>query len=184
MNQSVKQNDFLKPVRIYWHNLKQLIIHPKQFYLTRNPSANIEFRLLSCLPPILLAAILTGLIARSIWPGLLYLSVAYVGMSALVVIERYVLLFFEEDRSFAEILDIVATTAPAFVLGWIPQFGLPAVCLLAGFWNWKALSNQFKMEPGSALAGTALPVVLFGGLLLFLAFIASWLSAIGQMFMH
>ncbi len=184
MNQKATQNEFMRSIRIYWHNLQQLIIRPDQFYLTRKPSANWRLRLLSCLPPILLSASLFALIAGKPWLASIYIVGAYAGIGILIVMERYVLRIFDQRKSFSEMVDVVATTAPAFVLGWIPQYGVPLVCLAVGYWNWLALSRQFKLEPGPALLGTALPVVIFAGILLLGALAASWFSSVVQMFAH
>lgn len=177
-SRSMGGSSVMQPIQKYWHQLKQLIMRPNQFYSNRKPQTEWKTMAFYVLPPALLLGIAAGLIQHNWLLGVANFVGAYVGVAVLTAIERYIIMFFGEKRSFEETGDLICTTAPALILGCIPQYGLPAVLLLSGFWNFRGLVRQFKMDPNAALAAVGLPIAATGMTMFVLVLIIGpWIGA-------
>lgn len=178
-----------KALTIYWPDLQTLVKTPKVFFLKRKPltdQPHIVYKVcaIRILVPVLIFAVLDGTIRHSIVIGLIDLLAGYLFFYLLGYLQKYILWAFEEKKTFLECLDLVACMAPAFVLAWIPAYGIPISVLIIGYWSYLGLSCQFKMNQHAALAAAGLPVVLTGGALLAVTFIGAWVSAAFSLMGH
>jgi hypothetical protein len=173
-----KDSAAIQSVKKYWLLLKELTMHPERFYANRKPQTEWKVMSMYVLPSAIVLALAAGLIQRNWVMGLAHFASAYLGLALLTVIERYIIMFFGEKRSFEETADLICTTAPALILGCIPQYGLPMALLLSGYWNYRGLVRQFKMDPNAALAAVGLPITLTGlTMFVLVLIIGPWIGA-------
>lgn len=168
--------DFKVSVGEYVHAVRSLFTEPTEFFEKAAAPPDFRLLLLFALPPVLIYAVVQGLVVKNPLLIPLYLIAAYAEIGVWMVALKYVVILFGERRTFNETLFIAVSAANVFAVAWIPVAGAPLAVLGAGALTMLGLMHGFKMHYGAALTAVALPLVvtgIVGGLLSWLLILVS-----------
>lgn len=154
-------------LRFWMISLKTQALAPNKYYAQRQPKLDNKRTLTRALSwsalPFLIFAASLGIIEKRYLLMPLYFLLAYAGCALWAYVQSFVLdKLFDKKFSFRQCFDLVLTTAPALVVAWIPTAGIVVSSIIACFWNYKGLINQFKVDQGIGLAAATLPIVIAG----------------------
>ncbi|MBX9877382.1 MAG: hypothetical protein K2Y22_02905 [Candidatus Obscuribacterales bacterium] len=164
-------------LRFWTTSLKTQMMQPNKYYAQRQPKLDNRRTwirtVIWSLIPILIFSVLFSVIEKRYMLIPAYVVLAYAGMALWAYVQSFLLRkLFDREFNFRQCFDLALTAAPALAIAWIPTAGVVASSILACFWNYAGLVNQFKIDKGAGLAAATLPVVIAGAAIILLGYFA------------
>lgn len=164
-------------MRFWTTSLKMQMMQPNKYYAQRQPKLEnkrtwIRSAVWAAIPIVIFSALFAVIDKRyMLIPA--YVVLAYAGMALWAYVQSFLLRkLFDREFNFRQCFDLALTAAPALVIAWIPTAGVVISSVLACFWNYAGLVNQFKVDKGIGLAAATLPIVIAGAAIILLGYFA------------